>query len=65
MTVTITLVQGREFASVGRTLLSANVRITTDAGAPPLARSVRKEWEAALCGSYQGMASAMPNSHQL
>jgi hypothetical protein len=49
---------------VGRTLLSANVRITTThvgtAGCPTLARSVRKEWEAAICGSYQGMASAMP-----
>jgi hypothetical protein len=31
---------------VWRTLLSANFRITNDAGAPPLTRSVRKEWEA-------------------
>jgi putative addiction module component (TIGR02574 family) len=32
---------------VGRTLLSANVRITTNAAASFLARSLRKEWEAA------------------
>jgi hypothetical protein len=59
--------QCSEFARVGRTLLSANDRITTDAGAPPLARSVRKEWEAAFCGSYQGIASAMPrtSSHKM